>query len=177
MTTPFIGEIQVFGFNFPPVGWAACNGATMSLMQNQTLFALIGTAYGGNGTSTFQLPNLVDRAACSQGQGPGLTARTIGESFGEMSHTLITAEMPSHTHAMTIYGQSNTAYRAASPQQGNWLGGPLKAELFVPGGTPNTTLSPNEVMQTGGNQPHENRHPYLALNYCIALSGAFPSFS
>jgi microcystin-dependent protein len=177
MTTPFTGEIQVFGFYFVPVDWAACNGTTLSVTQNTTLFSLLGTTYGGNGSTTFQLPNLVDRAACSQGQGPGLTQRTIGEAFGEISHTLITQEMPSHSHAMTIYGQSNTAYRGASPQAGNWLGGPLKTSSFVPSGTPNTTLSPNEIAQTGGNQPHENRHPYLVLNYCIALSGAYPSFS
>jgi microcystin-dependent protein len=177
MTTPFIGEIQIFGFNFVANGWAACDGTTMSVSQNTTLFSLIGTAYGGNGSSTFQLPNLVDRAACSQGQGPGLTPRTIGEPFGEISHTLVTGEMPTHTHAMTVYGQSNTAYRTASPQPGNWLGGPVAAQSFVPGGTPNTTLSPNEVAQTGGNQPHENRHPYLVLNYCIALSGDYPQFS
>jgi microcystin-dependent protein len=177
MTTPFLGEIQIFGFNFVTTGWAACNGATLPLTQNSALFSLIGTAYGGNGTSTFQLPNLAARVACSQGTGPGLTSRAIGESFGESAHTLVTGEMPMHTHSMSIHGQSNTAYRSGTPQAGNWLAGPFVALSLVTNGTANTTLSPNEVGPAGGSQPHENRQPFLALNYCIALSGAFPAFS
>jgi microcystin-dependent protein len=176
MTEPFIGEIQLFGFNFAPRGWALCNGATLAIQQNTALFALLGTQYGGNGQTTFQLPNFVSRAGCSQGQGPGLTPRTIGETFGENAVTLTTDTMPAHTHPFTVYNQNDTGKRASSPSPGNALGVPTLSSPFAQNATPNAPFSPSMCMPTGNGQPHENRQPYLAVNFCIALQGVFPSF-
>ncbi|RWA69325.1 tail fiber protein [Mesorhizobium sp.] len=176
MTTPFLGEIQVFGFNFAPRGWAFCSGSLVPIQQYSALFALLGVNYGGNGTTNFQLPNFAGRAGCSQGQGPGLTLRTIGETFGENSETLTLAEMPAHMHQFTIYNQPDVAKKAASPSAGNSLTSPTDTSAFVAGAQPNAKFPANMIGFTGGSQPHENRQPYLALNYCVALQGVFPSF-
>ena len=174
MSEPFIGQIQLFGFNFPPRGWAFCNGATLAIQQNTALFSLLGTQYGGNGQTTFQLPNLVNRAACEQGQGPGLTDRTIGEIFGSNSVTLSMQEMPAHTHPMQIYSQNDTTKRQPSPANGNALGSPVANAFFT--GPADSPFPPTVIQPAGGGQPHENRQPYLAMNFCIALQGVFPSF-
>ncbi len=177
MTTPFVGEIQIFGFNFAPVGWAQCNGALLPIAQNTALFSLLGTNYGGDGRTTFQLPNFAGRAACSQGQGAGLTQRAIGEPFGTEQVTLISGQIPMHTHGLNIYHQPNTALQADVPANGYGLTGPAATEPFVPNNpTPNTTLAGAVIGVTGGNLPHENRQPLLPLNFCIALQGAFPAF-
>lgn len=175
MTEPFIGQIQIFGFNFAPRGWAFCNGATLAIQQNTALFALLGTQYGGNGTTTFQLPNFVNRTGCTQGQGPGLTPHQIGENFGSNSVTLTTQEMPAHTHPVQIYGQNDASKRQSAPANGTALGTPLAA-AFTAAGTANSPFPPAMIGPTGGGQPHENRQPYLAMNFCIALEGIFPSF-
>lgn len=177
MTTPYLGEIQLFGFNFAPLAWAQCNGATLPLSQYSTLYSLIGTNYGGNGQTTFQLPNLVSRAACNQGQGLGLTPRTLGEVFGEESVTLTTAEIPKHNHTFTVYGQRTAASRTNIPNPGNGLTTPDLVGPFIANTVPNTSFAPNMLAMSGGNQPHENRQPFLAINFCIALQGAYPSFS
>lgn len=176
MTTPFLGEIQVFGFNFAPYGWAFCNGALIPIQQNTALFALLGVNYGGNGQTNFQLPNFVNRAGCNQGQSPGLTPRTIGETFGESSQTLAMGEMPSHMHQLTIYNQSDPAKKSGSPSAGNSLTSPVDTTVFVANAQANAQFPANMIGFTGGGQPHENRQPYLAINYCIAMQGAFPSF-
>lgn len=175
MTEPYLGEIQIFGFNFAPREWALCNGATLSIQQNASLFSLIGTQYGGNGTSSFMLPNLVNRAACSQGTGPGLTQRVMGESFGENSETLVVTEMPMHTHQM-IGHQGPAANRVGTPAADYALGSPRAAMVFATG-VANTTLAPQTVTSIGGNQPHENRQPFLALTFCVSLAGNFPAFN
>lgn len=177
MTTPFIGEIQVFGFNFAPINWAQCNGALLALSQYTALFSLIGTYYGGNGTTTFQLPNLQGRAACGQGQGPGLTLRTVGDTFGTENVALALAEMPAHTHGFTIFNQPDATKRSNVPATGNGLNIPSTVDPFPATTiTPNTTFSPQMLGSSGQGLPHENRQPALAINYCIALAGAFPSF-
>lgn len=176
MTTPYVGEIQLFGFDFAPIGWAYCNGATLTIQQNSTLFALLGTTYGGNGTSNFQLPNLAGRAPCNQGQGVGLTQRTIGETFGENSVTLLASQIPAHTHALTLFQQNDAGKRSGTPASGNALSAPLKASPFATGGKADTPFAANSIGPAGGNQPHENRQPYLAVNFCIALQGAYPQF-
>lgn len=175
MTTPFLGEIQIFGFNFPPYQWAACNGTTMSIQQNAALFSLVGTNYGGNGTSNFQLPNLVNRAACNQGTGPGLTQRVMGEVFGEISETLSLSEMPMHTHQLTGH-QGPAANRSATPAADYALSDTRAAMLF---GTvaANTTLSLQTLSTAGNSLPHENRQPFLAVTFCISLAGNFPAFN
>ncbi|RNF86431.1 phage tail protein [Montanilutibacter psychrotolerans] len=175
MTEPFIGEIQIYGFNFPPRGWAQCNGAVLAIQQNTALFALLGTQYGGNGTTTFALPNLASRGGCNQGQAPGLTNRLIGETFGEQSVTVLITEMPAHVHGVTLYAQTDPTKRASGPSAGNSLSNPNSSSPFIAAGTP-AGFAPNAVGLSGGGQPHENQQPYLALNFCIALQGIFPSF-
>ena len=175
MTTPYLGEVQIFGFNFAPYGWALCNGATLNISQYSALFSLLGTNYGGNGSSTFQLPNLTTRAPCSQGTGLGLTPRQIGESFGESAHTLISTEMPMHVHSAQAFGGTGT--RSPQPAANASFTSSGLFEVYNNNQQSNTTLLPTTVATSGGSQPHENRQPYLAVNFCIALSGAFPSFS
>ncbi|HTV84665.1 MAG TPA: tail fiber protein [Dyella sp.] len=175
MTTPFLGEVQIFGFNFAPYGWALCNGATLSISQYATLYSLLGTNYGGNGTTTFQLPNLTTRAPCSQGTGPGLSQRTIGEAFGEPAHTLISNEMPQHIHSAQGFGGAGT--RSPQPAPNAALTSSGVFEVYNNNQAQNTTLLPTTLGTYGGSQPHENRQPFLALNFCIALSGVYPSFS
>ncbi|RUL69089.1 phage tail protein [Dyella choica] len=177
MTQPYTGEIQLFGFNFAPINWAFCNGATLSVSQNTTLFSLLGTLYGGNGQTTFQLPNLTTRGACNQGQGIGLSLRTQGETFGEAGVSLISNEMPSHNHGFIAYNQPTAAQRTAGPVANSALQLPHQADPFPAQGTvPNTTFAPTMLGVTGQSVPHENRQPSLAVNYCVALYGVFPSF-
>jgi microcystin-dependent protein len=177
MTEPFLGEIQMFGFPFTPSGWAACNGATLPLSQYTALFTLLGVSYGGNGSSTFQLPNLASRAPGGTGAGTGTTPRLAGAAYGEFGHTLTIPEMPSHSHMASVYVQRNAALRTATPSAGSALVSPGTSAPFVPGAAPDTSLSPVTVMQAGGSQPHENTQPWLGLNFCIALQGDFPAFS
>ncbi|MGX5846184.1 phage tail protein [Mesorhizobium sp. PL10] len=176
MTEPFLGEIQVFGFGFAPRGWASCNGAVVPIQQYSALFSLLGTNYGGNGTTTFQLPNFTNRAGCNQGTGPGLSSRTIGETFGANGETLTVAEMPAHMHQFTIYNQPDLAKKTGSPSAGYSLGPPGSTSPFVADAQANTQFLPTMLGITGGSQQHENRQPYLALNYSIAMSGVYPSF-
>ena len=175
MTTPYIGEIQLFGFNFPPRGWAFCNGAILPIAQNTALFSLLGTEFGGDGRTTFQLPNLIARTAVNQGRGPGLTPRNMGQSFGENSVTLSVRELPTHTHMLTLFQQGDTSERSGTPTSGNGLSAPTRASPFVANAQPNLAFA-DSIGATGGSQPHENRQPFLAMNYCIALQGIYPSF-
>jgi microcystin-dependent protein len=178
MTEPFVGEIQMFGFNFNPRGWAFCNGALLPIRQNTALFALLGTTYGGDGKETFGLPNFAGRAGCQQGQGPGLTPRDRGEVFGVDTVTLTLSEIPPHNHGFVLYAQRDASKCAGNPSAGNALSSPSDTAVtaFLPDGAPNTTFAPGMVASQGGALPHENRQPYLAVNFCIALQGVFPSF-
>jgi microcystin-dependent protein len=169
---PFIGEIMLFAGNFAPRGYMLCQGQILSIAQNSALFAVLGTTYGGDGQTTFALPNLQGRFPMQQGQGPGLSYRNLGEIAGTETVTLNSTQMPAHTHQLTA---STTAGNSDSPS-GNLLanngrGGPQ----FTSAGSVNTTMHPQSVGIAGGNQPHENMPPYLALNFCIAVSGIFPS--
>ncbi|AWH21562.1 tail fiber protein [Stenotrophomonas sp. ZAC14D2_NAIMI4_6] len=177
MTEPFFGEIQLFGFNFAPRNWATCNGTTLPIRQNTALFSLLGTRYGGDGVNTFKLPNFVNRAATSQGQGPGLTQHSIGEAFGTNAVALTQQTVPAHSHSLTLYNQRDSSKRNATPEAGNYLGVPATGMPFVTNATANAQFSPRMIGASGGGQPHENRQPYLATNFCIALQGVFPSFS
>jgi len=168
---PFLGEIRLFGFNFAPNGWALCQGQVMSIAQNTALFSLLGTYYGGNGQTTFALPDLRGRVALAQGQGPGLTNRDIGEVFGEENHTLITQEMPMHSHLVSANKTSDsTDPTNAFPS--NDSRNPLNVYATTSDGT---KMNPAMVNNAGGSQPHNNMQPSLVLNYCIALNGIFPS--
>lgn len=164
MAEPFLSEIRIFSFNFPPKGWAFCNGQLLPINQNQALFALLGTTYGGNGQTTFALPNLRGQVPIHSGNG-----HTLGETAGESSHTVTQQEMPTHQHLLTA---STTDGNTPTPT-GNFLGG-VPAKIYSDP-TNLTALSPSSVSNVGGSQPHNNMMPYLVLNFCIALQGIFPS--
>jgi len=185
MGTPYLSEIRIMAFNFAPKGWAMCNGQTLPINQNQAIFALLGTTYGGNGQTTFQLPNLQGRVPVHQGSGGGTTV-VLGQSAGETTHTLIVSEMPSHSHSLnadaaTAAGSNtNTPATAGTKVLGQSAGTggtpptPFTINLYSTA-NPNGTLNPNCLTPNGGSQPHENEQPYLVLNFCIALQGIFPS--
>lgn len=174
---PFIGEIRLLPFSFAPRNWALCNGQILSIASNTALFSIIGTTYGGNGTTTFQLPNLQGQVVTGVGQGPGLRAWDWGEQFGDNGVTLISTEMPAHNHTLT--GLNNLG-SLSSPAANTYLakdgrsGGIVNYMQAAPG-TLNTAMAPPTLGISGDGQPHENRQPFLALNYCIALYGVFPA--
>lgn len=168
MATPFIGQISMFGGNFAPRNWAFCNGQLLSIAQNSALFSLLGTTYGGNGTTTFALPDLRGRTPIHAGQGPGLSNRVLGESSGSENVTLIVSQMPSHTHAVTP-GASSSAATSENPS------GQVPAAGGAYDSAANATLQGVTSGATGGSQPHTNMPPYLVINYIIALQGIFPS--
>lgn len=173
---PFIGEIRLLPFNFAPRDWALCNGQLLAIQSNTALFSIIGTTYGGNGTSNFQLPNLQGRVVAGVGQGPGLRQWDWGEMYGDASVSLNIPSMPAHNHSITAMNNSGTA---ATPTTDAYLakdvrGGGGAVNYMQSGGAPNTTMAAQVIGVVGGSQPHENRQPFLALNYCIALVGVYP---
>jgi microcystin-dependent protein len=173
MATPFIGQIVLFPYNFAPRNFAFCQGQLLAIAQNTALFSLLGTTYGGNGTTTFALPDLRGRAPISSGQGPGLPNYSLGEQAGEPSHTLIISESPAHQHNLQCSADDATQ---GSPQN-RFLASP---NVAVGGGAvnayaPAANASMGATSAAGGSQPHNNMPPYLVLNYCIALTGIFPS--
>jgi microcystin-dependent protein len=163
MGTPYLSEIRIVSFNFAPRGWALCNGQTLPIAQNQALFSLMGTTYGGNGTTTFQLPNLQARMPVHQGNG-----FVQGNAAGESSHTLTVPEMPAHNHP--AQGVSTTA--SSNSATGNTWGASVQNPYST---SANTSLSPAALGSAGGSQPHNNMPPYLTFNFVIALQGIFPS--
>jgi microcystin-dependent protein len=165
MGTPYLSEIRIVSFNFAPRGWALCNGQTLSINQNQALFSLLGTTYGGDGITNFKLPNLQASMPLHQGNGFNL-----GNAGGEAAHTLTVPEMPSHTH--TAQGVSTAA---TSPTATNNTWATSTANPYNTQSPPNTTLNPATVAMAGGGQPHDNMPPYLTLNFVIALQGIFPT--
>jgi microcystin-dependent protein len=177
MSDPFTGEIQIYGFNFAPYNWAMCQGQLMPIQQNPALFSLLGVTFGGNGTSNYQLPNYVNNIACGQGQGPGLTPRVMGETFGSNSVSLRTNEMPAHNHGARIYNQTDATKRTGTPAAGYSLVPLAKPTMKTYTADPsfNTTFPPGTIGMTGGGVAHENQQPYLTLNFCICLSGVFPT--
>lgn len=174
MSDPFLGQIQIFGFGFAPLNWAQCAGQTLPIQQNTALFSLLGANFGGNGQTTFCLPNFMGSAACAIGQGPGLTQRTIGETFGSETVTLQTTEMPLHTHAFNIYNQADATKRHGTPLANDALSAPGTVAPFAPSATASGNFAGQMIQPAGGSQAHDNQQPYLALNFCIALQGSFP---
>ena len=164
MSSPYVGEIRMFGGNFAPQGWAFCNGQLISISQNEVLFTLIGTTYGGDGVQTFALPNLQGRIPLHAGSG-----FVQGQIAGEENHTLITQEIPSHTHNVMGMGQATTTSVAGNL----YGGGGLKAYKAATGGTMNAAV----VKPNSGSQPHDNMMPFLAVSFIISLFGVFPSRS
>jgi len=166
MATPFIGEIRMVGFNFAPVGWSLCNGQLLPISQYDALFNLIGTTYGGDGQSTFALPNLQSRIPFHTGGGQNFV---LGQLSGTETVTLTTNQIPVHTHAL---GASSAAGTQASPAGGVWAGSTL--DQFS--AEPNTnTMAPSTITATGGGQPHDNMPPFLVVNFIIAIYGIYPS--
>jgi len=173
MSNPFVAEIRIFPFNFAPKGWAFCDGQLLPISQNTALFSLLGTTYGGDGKSTFALPNLQGSVPMNAGQGPGLSDRFLGESAGEDSVTLLTSEMPAHTHA--AQADANNLNATAVSPTGAVPVNASPTHTFSNSATPSLALmNPNMVSVTGSSLPHNNLMPYLVVNYCIALQGVFP---
>ena len=171
MSTSFLGELRIMAFSFPPRGWSQCNGQLLPINQNQALFSLLGTQYGGNGTTNFALPDLRGRGAVHAGLGVGPTQ--MGERGGVENVTLLVQQLPQHVHtlnAVSDIANANVPGNALPAARGR--GG---LSMFGAAGSSNTTLSPQAVTNAGGNQPHDNMQPYGVLNFCIALQGIFPS--
>lgn len=172
MSDQFVAEIRIFPFNFPPTGWAFCNGQLLPISQNTALFSLLGTVYGGDGKSTFALPNLQGQAPMQPGQGQGLTERFLGEASGVENVTLLVSEIPLHNHSLLAsseIGEDRTPGGEAIAQS---TGGALYA---APANL--VSMAPQALPPAGGGLPHNNMQPYLTLNFCIALQGIFPQRS
>jgi microcystin-dependent protein len=167
-----VAEIRISGFNFAPTGWAFCDGQLLPISQNTALFSLLGTTYGGDGKSTFALPNLQGRAPMQPGQGPGLSLHDLGESGGTATVTLLQSEMPAHNHVLRAnpdiadVQSPGPARSMARSQNGN--------AYAAPAGQPTVQMAPQALAAAGGDQPHNNMAPYLTANFCIALQGIFP---
>ena len=164
MSTPFLGEIKIISWNFAPQGWAFCNGQLLPINQNQALFSILGTTYGGNGQTTFALPNLQGRMPFHTGNG-----YTLGETGGEMAHTLTQQELPTHNH---IVNASTAPGILISPSNNTWG---VTTQNPYSSGSPDSSMTPATISNVGGSQAHNNMQPFLVLNFIIALQGIFPS--
>jgi microcystin-dependent protein len=170
---PFVAEIRIFGFNFAPKGWAFCDGQILPLSQNTALFSLLGTTYGGDGKSTFALPDLQGSAPMHPGQGPGLSLHDLGEQAGSETVTLLISEMPSHPHSLMC--QSQDPADQAAPTPARTFAPSQNATAYGPSnGSPIVQMAFQALQPAGGSLPHNNMMPYLTMNFCIALQGVYP---
>jgi len=177
---PFLAEIRVFPFSYAPNGWALCNGQLLAISSNTALYSLLGTTYGGDGRSTFALPNLQGAVPAGAGQAVGGTQWPLGALVGAASHTLLQTEIPFHNHGLVASSAVGTQTGAAGAQiakgaVGSFRGG--SSALIYSEGAPTTALAPQSISPVGGNQPHNNMMPYTSFNFCIALQGIFPQRS
>ena len=170
MAQPYVGEIRMFAGNFPPNGWMFCEGAPLSIAENEVLFQLIGTTYGGDGEETFNLPNLASRVPIHMGTGPDGTTYQIGEAAGTEQETLTVQQIPNHTHPFTCSTDNATGGNPAN----QLLGQSASVQVYLEDG-PNANLAANAISPVGGSQPHENTQPFLCINFIISLFGIFPS--
>jgi microcystin-dependent protein len=170
---PFVAEIRIFPFNFPPKGWAFCDGQLLPLSQNTALFSLLGTTYGGDGKSNFALPNMQGNAPMHPGQGPGLSLHDLGETAGSETVTLLDSEMPSHAHVMRVHNADQADHQTPGPS--TVLAQSANGNAYHDNTSQNlVNLNPVILAPAGGNQPHNNMQPYLTLNFCLALQGVYP---
>lgn len=172
---PFLGTIMLFGFNFAPRGWAFCHGQTIAIAQNTALYSLLGTTYGGNGQTTFCLPDLRGRVPVGVGVGPGLSGMTWGEVGGAEAARLTQANLPAHTHAATVNARG-AAGTSPNPSGARWAASTARDNQYSPDAA-NATMAADSVAigPAGGGQPFDIRTPYLGMNYCIAIEGIYPS--
>ncbi|HEY1542667.1 MAG TPA: tail fiber protein [Xanthobacteraceae bacterium] len=181
MSEPFLGEIKMISWNFPPKGWAFCNGQLLPINQNQALFSILGTTYGGDGRTTFALPNLQGRVPAHVGNGI-----VLGQRGGESAHTLNMSELPAHPHALVAdnVGADTTSANGNTPAVGVTVAQGIAARtdgtttpvtIYAQASAANAFMNPASIVPTGGNQPHENMSPYLTINFVVALQGIFPS--
>jgi|SRR4051812_11386029 len=175
MSEPFLGQIQAFGFDFAPRNWMLCNGQLLSIAQNTALFSLIGTAYGGNGQTTFALPDLRGRAALHQGSGPGLPTFVLGESAGTTSETLLISNMPPHNHMLMASSDSAGTEKPTNMFMAAANNPTTLDPINVYGPTTNTTMNPGAIGIAGSGVPISLMQPYLTISFCIAVQGIFPS--
>jgi microcystin-dependent protein len=173
MADPFVAEIRIYPFNFAPKGWAFCDGQLLPISQNTALFSLLGTTYGGDGKSTFALPDMQGNSPMHPGQGPGLSLHDLGETGGSETVTLLESEIPAHTHSLNAQG----APADTNVPVGFSIARVIGATPYLPpaGAPPLVAMSDNALPPAGGDQPHNNMQPYLTLNFCIALQGVFPA--
>lgn len=167
MADPFVAEIRIMSCNFAPQGWAFCNGQILPLSQNTALFSLLGTMYGGNGASTFALPDIQGRHVIHHGQGPGLSLRDIGETGGSDTVTLLESEIPAHSHGLNAANDSGLQSTPGDAVS-------ARANIYSTSIGQQVNMSINGITPSGGGLPHNNRQPFLTLNFCIALQGIFP---
>jgi microcystin-dependent protein len=177
MSDQFVAEIRIFAGNFAPVGWALCNGQVLPLSQNTALFSLLGTNYGGDGRSNFALPNLQGAAPLGMGNGPGLTPRVIGETGGEQTVTLLTSQMPAHSHTAQAANTGGLDSPAGHAWGESKLGKTPLAGYAASVPASNVPMNAGALEPAGGSQPHNNMPPYLTLTFIIALQGVFPARS
>lgn len=170
MPEPYVGEIRMFAGNFAPNGWMFCEGQSLAISENDVLFQLIGTTYGGDGQETFNLPNLASRVPIHMGTGPDGTTYQLGEMAGTEQETLTTQQIPSHTHPMTV----STAAGTQNDPPNNVIAASPSVTLFI-GDVPDSNMAGTAVLPAGGSQPHENTQPFLCINFIISLFGQFPS--
>lgn len=173
MSDPFLGEIRMFGGNYAPRGWAFCNGQIMSISQNSPLFAILGVTYGGNGQSTFALPNMQGRTPMHWGTGAGLSPHSLGEMSGTETVTLLSTQMPAHNHQILAANEEGNNFTPGGNTLAGTTGSGGNANTYF-NGSPNTNLNLASMGVAGGNQPHSNMSPYLCVSFIIALQGIFP---
>jgi len=173
LADPYIGEIRMFAGNYAPMGWATCDGQILPIQQYTALFAILGTTYGGNGTTTFGLPDLRGRAPIHMGAGNGLTPRQIGQNGGAEKVTMTSAQMPAHNHVVNASSQEAGGNNPANMVPAVAVDG-NEAPVSVYSTAGNTTMSPQMISQAGQGQPHDNMQPFLCVNFIIALEGEFP---
>jgi microcystin-dependent protein len=177
MSSPFVATVQMFPFNFAPKGWAFCAGQLLPLSQNTALFSLLGTTYGGDGKSTFGLPNMQGNSPLQPGQGSGLSLYDLGETTGSQTVTLLTSEIPSHNHSFSATSNPGTVLSSSGNQLATAHNGSktiFNNANYLGTGSTNVVMSPLCTSIYGSGQPHDNMQPYLTLNFCIALQGVFP---